>query len=153
MRAFSNNSRNKLKGVHPLLVKALESALQTSPYDFAIVQGVRTKAEQRALYAQGRDILADVNALRKNVGWAAITQEENKVVTWTLNSNHIEKPDGYGHAIDFAAYVNGSISWDERYYAPIADAIIEAGKAVGVILESGAYWDKKDWGHIEVKQR
>lgn len=132
VRQFSNNSKTKLKGVHPLLVKALELALQDAPYDFAIVQGVRTQAEQDALYEQGRT-------------------KPGPIVTWTRNSNHLVKSDGYGHAIDFAAYVGG-ITWDEKYYTPIADAIVKAGKEVGITLESGAYWKNKDWGHIEIKE-
>jgi peptidoglycan L-alanyl-D-glutamate endopeptidase CwlK len=133
MRKFSQNSRNKLKGVHPLLVASLELALQTSPHDFAIVQGVRTQEEQNALYEQGRT-------------------KPGPIVTWTRNSNHLVKKDGYGHAIDFAAFVDGKISWDEKYYTPIADAIIKAGKQAGVTLESGAYWKNKDWGHIEIRE-
>lgn len=132
MRKFSNNSRTKLEGVHPLLVNALEAALQTSPYDFAIVQGVRTQAQQDALYEQGRT-------------------KPGPIVTWTRNSNHLVKPDGYGHAIDFAAFVDGAISWDEKHYPPIADAILAAGKGLGLTLESGAYWKTKDWGHVEIK--
>lgn len=132
VRQFSANSQKKLKGVHPLLVSALEVALQASPYDFSIVQGVRTQAEQDALYEQGRT-------------------REGPIVTWTRNSKHIPRADGYGHAIDFAAFVDGAISWDEKYYTPIAEAIIKAGKEVGVTLESGAFWKNKDWGHIEIK--
>lgn len=132
VRKFSVNSQKKMKGVHPLLVSALELALQTAPYDFAIVQGVRTQAEQNALYEQGRT-------------------REGKIVTWTRNSKHIPRADGYGHAIDFAAFVDGQISWDEKYYTPIAEAIIKAGKEVGVTLESGAFWKNKDWGHIEIE--
>jgi len=132
MRKFSQNSLNKLKGVHPLLVNTLEAALQTSPYDFAIVQGVRTQEEQNALYEQGRT-------------------KPGPIVTWTRNSNHLVKADGYGHAIDFAAFVEGAISWDEKYYPQIADAILTAGKGLGLTLESGAYWKTKDWGHIEIK--
>ena len=130
MRKFSQNSLKKLIGVHPLLVHSLEVALQTSPYDFAIVQGVRTQAEQNALYNQGRTT-------------------PGNVVTWTTKSKHIPQKDGYGHAIDFAAYV-GALTWDEKYYPEIADAILTAGKGLGLKLESGAYWKNKDWGHIEI---
>lgn len=132
VRKFSGNSLKKLQGVHPLLINSLEAALQTSPYDFAIVQGVRTQAEQNALYEQGRT-------------------KPGPIVTWTLNSNHIVKADGYGHAIDFAAFVDGAITWDEKYYPAIADAILKAGKGLGLTLESGAYWKNKDWGHIQIK--
>ena len=47
-------SKEKLKGVHPQLVKLMTEAVKESPYDFRIVQGVRTAEYQRSLYQQGR---------------------------------------------------------------------------------------------------
>ncbi len=131
---FSQRSLDKLKGVHPDLVAVLHEAIKRSPFDFAIVQGVRTQAEQNALYEQGRT-------------------KPGPIVTWTRNSNHIPKADGYGHAIDFAAFVNGALTWDEKYYPRIADTIIGVGLELGTPVESGAYWKNKDWGHIELAQK
>ena len=47
-------SKEKLKGVHPQLVKLMTEAVKESPYDFRIVQGVRTAEYQHSLYQQGR---------------------------------------------------------------------------------------------------
>ena len=56
---YSKQSLQKLEGVHPDLVKVMKLAITNSPYDFKITQGVRTGAEQYALYCQGRTILKD----------------------------------------------------------------------------------------------
>ncbi len=59
---FSQRSKDKMKGVHPDLIKVMEEAIRISPIDFAIVQGVRTQEEQNALYEQGRTKPAESQA-------------------------------------------------------------------------------------------
>ena len=56
---FGDASLKKVEGVHKDLVKVMKLAITNSPYDFKITQGVRTSAEQYALYCQGRTILKD----------------------------------------------------------------------------------------------
>lgn len=51
---FGKASREKLKGVHPDLVKVAERALALSPVDFKITCGLRTKEEQRILLQNGK---------------------------------------------------------------------------------------------------
>lgn len=46
-------SRMKLNGVHPDLVRVVERAIQISPLDFTITEGVRTQARQAQLVAAG----------------------------------------------------------------------------------------------------
>lgn len=148
---LSKNSLSKLEGVHPKLVELTYEAIKVSPIDFSVVQGLRTKAHQEALYAQGRKSLNEVNFLRKKAQLAPITEKENeKVVTWTLNSNHIEKSDGYGWAIDIAAFVDGKITWDTNYYPPIINAFRATAKRMGLKIKCGIDWSPKDWGHIEL---
>lgn len=131
MFSFSQRSKDKMKGVHPDLVKVMEEAIRTSPIDFAIIQGVRTQEEQDALYAQGRT-------------------KPGPVVTWTRNSKHIPQKDGYGHAIDFAAFIDGKISWDEKHYPPIIKTILNAANELGVKVISGSQWKTPDFPHIEL---
>lgn len=50
---FSKRSEENLKGVHPDLVKVAHLALTLSPRDFTVIEGVRSKAKQKRLYAQG----------------------------------------------------------------------------------------------------
>lgn len=59
--------------------------------------------EQVALFAQGRQILEDVNALRKLANMQAITGLENEhKVTWTLNSKHLINLDDSDQFNDFS---------------------------------------------------
>ena len=67
--------------MHPDLVACAEKALSYGLMDFSVAQGVRTEAQQAALYAQGRSA-------------------PGKIVTWTMQSNHLLQSDGYGHAPD-----------------------------------------------------
>ena len=46
-------SRAKLAGVHPDLVRVVELAITRTPVDFRITEGLRTVARQRQLVAQG----------------------------------------------------------------------------------------------------
>ena len=118
-------SEQKLKRVKADLVSVVKRAFEISP-PFTVVQGNRTQAEQNALYAQGRT-------------------KPGNIVTWTKNSKHIG-----GNAIDFAALVNGKISWNDKLYPQIAAAFKRAAKELKVGIEWGGDWKTKDWGHIQL---
>lgn len=51
---FSQRSENNLKRVNPDLVKIVRRALQLSPVDFGITEGLRTVERQRQLVAAGK---------------------------------------------------------------------------------------------------
>lgn len=53
MFKFSRRSEENLNGVHPDLIKVVRRALQLSAVDFTVIEGVRTKARQKSLFAQG----------------------------------------------------------------------------------------------------
>lgn len=46
-------SLNNLRGVHPDLVKVVKRAIQISEVDFTVIEGLRSVARQRELYAKG----------------------------------------------------------------------------------------------------
>ena len=54
LRKFSERSKAKLQGVDPRLVKVAEIALQRSPFDFGITEGLRTAERQKQLVAEGK---------------------------------------------------------------------------------------------------
>ena len=54
MNKFGQRSLNSLKGIHPDLVKVMTESVKYSPIDFTITDGLRTTAQQQALYAKGR---------------------------------------------------------------------------------------------------
>ena len=51
---FSKSSKARLKGVDNRLVRLTEKALKKSPWDFAIVEGLRSFDRQLELYKQGK---------------------------------------------------------------------------------------------------
>lgn len=74
MFKFSKRSERNLESVHPYLAMAVRKALSYGDTDFSVVEGVRSVERQRELYSKG--------------------------ATRTMNSLHLEQPDGYGHAVD-----------------------------------------------------
>jgi len=43
-----------MKGLHPDLLKVLNEAIKSPPYDFTVIDGLRTMAEQKKFVAQGK---------------------------------------------------------------------------------------------------
>ena len=50
---FSQRSLDNLRGVHPDLVRVVNRAIELTPIDFLITEGLRTKERQRQLVAAG----------------------------------------------------------------------------------------------------
>ena len=137
MAKFSKRSFDALKGVHPNLILVMTTAICDTPIDFTIVEGVRTAKRQQELYAQGRT-------------------KPGAIVTYAdgikSKSNHQIKTDGFGHAIDFAPFVNGNLDWDNHNnFKIIADHIVSTGKRLGIKIDAGFYWKRPyDPPHIQL---
>jgi len=115
---LDERSEKRLEGVNPTLVSVVRRAAKRLPFSLFVVEGLRTKERQAALYAQGRT-------------------KPGPKVTWTMNSKHID-----GKAVDLAPLIDGAIDWkDLKKFDQIAAAMIEAGKEVGVLVRWGADWD------------
>ena len=115
---LSNSSRVKLEGVHPLLVKVIETAIQHTQTDFGVVCGVRTLAEQQELFDKG--------------------------ASKTMTSNHLVQDDGYSHAVDLMAYVGSRGSWEISLYDDLADAMKIAAEEHGAHIRWGGSWTVDD---------
>lgn len=64
----------------------------------------------------------------------------------TLNSRHLD-----GHAVDLAAWVDGTVRWDWPLYHKIAPAVKEAAREIGVPIEWGGDWTTfKDGPHWQL---
>ncbi|WP_312781989.1 M15 family metallopeptidase [Brevundimonas sp.] len=50
---FSARSKRNLEGVHPDLVAVVTRALELSPLDFVVTEGLRTVTRQKQLFAAG----------------------------------------------------------------------------------------------------
>jgi peptidoglycan L-alanyl-D-glutamate endopeptidase CwlK len=56
----------------------------------------------------------------------------------TLQSKHL-----IGHAIDVAAWVGGTVSWEWHHYPVIAAAFRQASRESGIPVVWGAVWDRQ----------
>ena len=112
---LSQRSMDRLEGVHPDLVKVVKRAIELSRIDFGVSCGTRTKSQQLALVKSG--------------------------ASQTMNSKHLpQASDGFSHAVDLIAYVDGRVSWELNLYDDLADAMKKACKELGVSLKWGASW-------------
>ena len=136
MYNLSKRSLNTMAGVNPDLVRVIKAAINDSPYDFMITQGLRTAKYQNELYQQGR------------------TKKGLKVTNadgYIKKSNHQMKVDGFGYAIDFVVLNGKVLDWEtEAKYGAVAKHILEVGHKLGVNLEWGGDWKFKDYPHIQM---
>ncbi|MBU6956044.1 M15 family metallopeptidase, partial [Hahella sp. HN01] len=93
-------------GLHPDLVKVVERAIQKTPIDFTVLEGLRTIERQKELYKAGK--------------------------SKAMRSRHLS-----GHAVDLGVLINGSITWEARYYQILADAVKQAAEGLGIPIEWG----------------
>lgn len=97
-----------------------------------VTDGVRTLAQQQALYAQGRH--GHPGPIVTNADGIGLTR-----------SNHQVRSDGYGHAIDACFVLDGKPSWAETLPWGTYGA---RAKAHG--LKWGGDWTKPDKPHVEL---
>lgn len=115
MYSFGVSSLKELSGVHPKLVEVATLAVSRSTQDFRVHDGVRTAAEQHRMVATG--------------------------ASTTTNSKHLIQPDGFGHAVDCVPYLNSKLRWEWPLIYPVAAAMQDAGRSLGVKLRWGGVWD------------
>jgi peptidoglycan L-alanyl-D-glutamate endopeptidase CwlK len=126
MPALSARSTQNLNRVHPDLVTVIHRAIEVTTQDFGVTEPqVRTLDYQRQLVARG--------------------------VSKTLKSNHLEQVDLtgqtttlYGHAADLVPWHNGKFDWDWTLIFPVAAAMAQAAKELGMVnhLCWGGVWDR-----------
>lgn len=131
MRQWSNRSLSNMRGIHPDLRGVLDRALQESPVDFVVTEGLRTLARQRELLRIG--------------------------ASTTMNSRHLtgHAVDLYAW-VDLD--VDGKVEFVEmsnpRLMKQIADAIKAAALAEDVPIVWGGDWRTfKDMPHFELDRR
>lgn len=107
-----------LKGVHPLIVGVVKRAIEITEQDFSVHDGLRTVAEQRALFA--------------------------RKATKTMNSKHLPQGDSFGHAVDLVPFINGQLRWEWGPIYDIAVAVDQAATEQGVAsrIRWGGIWDR-----------
>jgi hypothetical protein len=125
----------------------LDAALGEERY--VVFEGRRSAEAQAAYFAQGREPLGKVNAMRNAAGLYSLRSErDNYKITWTLKSKHIE-----GLAMDVLPTDGaGNPTWDLAHYRQTFEMIRDRAAAAG--LECGADWyaPQTDWPHYQLKK-
>ena len=117
---LSDKSLRRLDGVKPELVNVVKRAIEITPIDFLVVEGLRTKERQAYLLDAGK--------------------------SRTLNSYHLT-----GHAVDIAPIVDGKVSWDWKFFHPMAAAMQKAADELDVKLTWGGSWKTfPDGPHFQI---
>ena len=109
-------SNAELVGVHSDMIAVCRGAIQITAQDFTIFDGIRTHAEQVEYVRTG--------------------------VSKTLNSKHLQQPDGFGHAVDLVPYINGKLRWEMNPIITIAEAVHEIATDLDTPIRWGACWDR-----------
>lgn len=144
-------SASHLRLVHPALVAVVNHAIQVTEQDFTVVEGVRSVEQMCINYGKGRTA---AECLIKGVP-GRYAQPGIAKVTWLnhpLQSKHGLNHDGFGHAVDLAPWVNGSIDWNSlpRFHA-IAEAMLGAAAALNTpIIWGGSWASSPDMPHFEL---
>ena len=122
--------RDKLAGVHPELVEKharIRAAMQILGFPMLVTDGIRTEAEQRALYEKGR-----------TTAGPTVTDMDGSPLK---RSKHQD-----GLAID-ACFLDqrAQPTWDLHYPW---EAYGECAKALGLVW--GGDWKRRDCPHVEL---
>jgi hypothetical protein len=138
---LSAKSLARLDGVHPDLAGVVKQAIGLSTQDFMVVEGLRSRDAMCVNWGKGRTadqcVAVSVPAKFAQPGLAKVTWLKDP-----FNSNHGVRPDGFGHAVDLGALVDGKYEGDSLpAYDAIAKAMFAAAKAQGVTLRWGGDWD------------
>ena len=126
---FGARSEGNLAQVHPDLVRVMRRALELSPLDFVVIEGVRTLERQRKLVAAG--------------------------ASTTLKSRHLAHPaDGLSRAVDIAPIgPGGKVAFDWPLYHRLAAAVKAAAAVEDVAIVWGGDWKSfTDGPHFELNR-
>ncbi len=80
---LGQRSQKKLEGVHPDLVKVVQRAIQITPIDFSVVDGLRTMAEQIAYVKSGASQTLDSRHLTGHA--VDLTAWVGQKIRWELD--------------------------------------------------------------------
>jgi peptidoglycan L-alanyl-D-glutamate endopeptidase CwlK len=119
--------KERLTGVHPDLVRIVERASERAK--FMVVQGLRTPAEQKKLFALGK--------------------------SRTLKSRHLTgHAVDLAPLVDLDGDGDQELSWDPDHFWPIAEAMKGAAEYLKVPLVWGGNWTSFiDMPHFELDRK
>jgi len=114
MFRLSPRSKANLVGVEGSLVSVVERAIDVTPIDFGVICGLRTEAEQTALYNKGASQIK------------------------------MDGPHTRGQAVDLMAYIGGRACWELAVYDNIADVMRDAAIEEDISIRWGCCWHIPD---------
>ena len=95
---FGSRSRQRLEGVHPDIVKVMELAIERTPIDFTVLEGLRSVSRQKQLVARGA---SQTMRSRHLTGHAVdIAPLDDGEVSWAWPLYHMLAPVVKGAAAD-----------------------------------------------------
>lgn len=139
----------RIEDLDPAVQPKARMFLSLIPIPYVVTSTLRTTAEQKALYAQGRDGLVEVNAKRLTAGMRLIGDKEN-LYTVTRCDGVIHKSNHQGgRALDVVpAGAGGNPIWPQGT-DPRWEMIGKAGREAG--FEAGLDWkDFQDPPHFQI---
>jgi peptidoglycan LD-endopeptidase CwlK len=115
MPSFSQRSKDRLATCHPDLIKLFNAVVKK--HDCTILEGVRSDARQRELFAAGKSKLDGSPGHR---------------------SKHQPTIEGWSRAVDVAPY---PIDWKDRErFIHFAGIVLGYAESMGIDLRIGADW-------------
>lgn len=115
MPAIEKLSAIRLRGLHPGLVACMTEAIETMPYLVRVTCGLRDPVDQAVLVRLGK--------------------------SRTLKSKHFRQSDGYGHAADVVAIIDGEADWGPDRFFEFAENVRAVSKRRAVDITWGMLWD------------
>lgn len=126
---LGRKSLDRMKGVHPDLVRVISLAIEYTAIDFTVSEGLRDEVRQLELYEKG--------------------------FSKTMASKHLKQNDGWGHAVDLVAVgdldkdgdidaQDKAITWKPEHYVELASAVRSAADALGVKIRWGGDFKTRD---------
>lgn len=125
--ALSDLDEQRLKGVHPDLVRVVRRAAELVPPElrFRVVEGVRTVERQRELVRKG--------------------------ASKTMNSRHIPAKNGLAHAVDLVVFDGKDVDWAWPVTNRLSKFVKLAARDCNVAIEWGGDWVSfKDGPHWQL---
>lgn len=123
-RKYSKRSLTNLRGIHPDLRRVIDRALQESPLDFIVIEGLRSKERQRDLVDSG--------------------------ASQTMNSRHLT---GHAVDL-LPIGPDGKAAFDWPLYHKLGPAVEAAADREGVPITWGGRWKSlQDGPHFELERK
>lgn len=129
---MTKRDTQRLIGVHPRLVTILTeifAGMDAAGHPMFVVQGMRSFAQQQAIYAQGRTLPGKIVTMKDGIRHP---------------SDHQVRPDGFGHAVD-CAFVDAEPFGDQHPWEKFGEVLEAAG-----LIWGGRWQHPHDSPHAEL---